>query len=59
MSATIVAEHLTKTFGAGRGITDVNLTVEPGRVFGFLGPNAPVSRPRSGACSACTGRRAG
>jgi ABC-2 type transport system ATP-binding protein len=39
MTATIVAEHLTKTFGAGRGITDVNLTVEPGRVFGFLGPN--------------------
>lgn len=30
---------LTKTYGASRGIRDVNLTVERGEVFGFLGPN--------------------
>ena len=35
----IVAQHLTKTFGDDRGISDVNLVVEPGQVFGFLGPN--------------------
>jgi ABC-2 type transport system ATP-binding protein len=35
----IAAEHLTKTFGSGRGISDVSLSVEAGQVFGFLGPN--------------------
>ncbi|MGV9712206.1 ABC transporter ATP-binding protein [Gordonia sp. NPDC003424] len=39
MTPPIVIEHLTKTFGAGRGITDVGLTVEDGEVCGFLGPN--------------------
>jgi ABC-2 type transport system ATP-binding protein len=37
--APVVAERLTKTFGWGRGITDVNLTLHQGEVFGFLGPN--------------------
>ena len=35
----IVTEHLTKSYGATRGIVDVSLTVEAGEVFGFLGPN--------------------
>ncbi len=35
----VVAQHLTKVFGEQRGISDVNLTIEPGQVFGFLGPN--------------------
>ncbi len=35
----ILVEQLTKTFGAGRGVTDVDLTVEHGQVVGFLGPN--------------------
>ena len=40
MSASpVVAEHLSKTFGRGRGITDVSLRVEDGQVVGFLGPN--------------------
>lgn len=30
---------LTKTFGAGRGVTGVDLDVDAGQVFGFLGPN--------------------
>ncbi len=30
---------LTKTFGAHRGIVDVDLEVRRGEVFGFLGPN--------------------
>jgi ABC-2 type transport system ATP-binding protein len=30
---------LTKAYGLHRGIVDVNLTVEPGEIYGFLGPN--------------------
>ncbi|OFW62885.1 MAG: hypothetical protein A2135_05355 [Actinobacteria bacterium RBG_16_67_15] len=32
-------ERLTKSYGKTRGITEVNLTVATGEVFGFLGPN--------------------
>jgi ABC-2 type transport system ATP-binding protein len=39
MNAIIEARGLTKSFGAARGIVDVNLRVERGRVVGFLGPN--------------------
>ncbi|HXM57253.1 MAG TPA: ABC transporter ATP-binding protein [Candidatus Dormibacteraeota bacterium] len=39
MTAVIETEGLTKTYGAHRGITDVDLVVERGEVFGFLGPN--------------------
>lgn len=35
----IKVEHLTKDFGHGRGIFDVNFEIKPGEVFGFLGPN--------------------
>jgi ABC-2 type transport system ATP-binding protein len=38
-AAIIRTERLTKTYGAHRGITDVNLEVQAGEVFGFLGPN--------------------
>ena len=37
--SVVVTEHLTKSYGATRGIVDVSLTVEAGEVFGFLGPN--------------------
>ena len=40
MATTIVqTEHLTKRYGASRGIEDVSLSVAEGEVFGFLGPN--------------------
>jgi len=39
MTAIIETEGLTKSYGAHRGITGVDLTVEQGEVFGFLGPN--------------------
>ena len=39
MTAIIRTERLTKSYGAHRGIVDVDLEVEPGEVFGFLGPN--------------------
>ena len=35
----ITIEQLTKDFGHGRGIFDINLYVRRGEVLGFLGPN--------------------
>jgi ABC-2 type transport system ATP-binding protein len=35
----ITVEHLTKDYGAGRGVFDVSFVVEQGEAFGFLGPN--------------------
>lgn len=35
----IVAENLSKAFGAHRAVDDVSFRVEPGKVTGFLGPN--------------------
>lgn len=31
--------NLTKTYGGKRGVTDLNLRVERGEIFGFIGPN--------------------
>ncbi|WP_367924609.1 ABC transporter ATP-binding protein [uncultured Ruthenibacterium sp.] len=39
MDGMIQVEHLTKDYGRGRGVFDVNFQVAPGEVFGFLGPN--------------------
>lgn len=35
----IVAESLSKSFGAKHAVSDVSFTVRPGKVTGFLGPN--------------------
>jgi ABC-2 type transport system ATP-binding protein len=39
MTAVIQTERLTKSYGAHRGIIDLDLDVQPGEIFGFLGPN--------------------
>ncbi|MBA2375022.1 MAG: ABC transporter ATP-binding protein, partial [Rubrobacter sp.] len=39
MSAVIETSKLSKAYGKSRGIKDVDLTVEQGEVFGFLGSN--------------------
>ncbi|MEO7664704.1 MAG: ABC transporter ATP-binding protein [Candidatus Limnocylindrales bacterium] len=39
MGAIIEAERLTKRYGVHRGISEVDLQVVEGEVFGFLGPN--------------------
>ena len=39
MAAIIETERLTKAYGSHRGIIEVDLTVEPGEIYGFLGPN--------------------
>ena len=35
----IEVKDLTKDYGSGRGVFDVNIAVKKGEVFGFLGPN--------------------
>jgi ABC-2 type transport system ATP-binding protein len=39
MTAVIETQQLTKSYGKYRGITDVDLVVNEGEIFGFLGPN--------------------
>ncbi len=57
---TIEVQNLTKDYGFGRGVFDVNIHVDNGEVFGFLGPNGAgksttirhlmgFSRPDSGS----------
>ncbi|MCC8168615.1 MAG: ABC transporter ATP-binding protein [Clostridiales bacterium] len=35
----IAVEHLTKDYGYGRGVFDVNINIDKGECYGFLGPN--------------------
>lgn len=35
----IDTKNLTKTYGSSRGISDVNLQIREGEIFGFVGPN--------------------
>ena len=39
MTAVIHTEKLTKSYGPHRGITELDLDVQEGEIFGFLGPN--------------------
>ena len=39
MTAVIKTERLTKSYGAHRGIVELDLEVAQGETFGFLGPN--------------------
>jgi ABC-2 type transport system ATP-binding protein len=39
MSDIIVTQGLSMHFGATRAVSDLNLSIEAGQVFGFLGPN--------------------
>ena len=38
--SVIEINHLTKDYGEGRGIFDINLSIEKGEVFGYVGTNA-------------------
>ena len=35
----IEIKNLNKTFGACKALNNLNITVKPGEIFGFLGPN--------------------
>ena len=39
MKNVVEIRNLTKTYGKHRGISNVNLEVKEGDIFGFLGPN--------------------
>jgi ABC-2 type transport system ATP-binding protein len=39
MSNVIETRQLTKNYGKARGISNLNLEVEKGEIFGFIGPN--------------------
>ncbi len=56
--------HVTKHYGPARGLEDVTLTIEPGRIVGLLGPNGSgkttliklatgLLTPTSGTVSIC------
>lgn len=44
----IEVKGLTKTFGGTRAVDDLTLTIEPGMVTGFLGPNGAANPPPCG-----------
>ncbi len=39
MTSAILTERLSKDYGAGRGLFDLDLEIPEGEVFGYLGPN--------------------
>ena len=61
MTWAIETIGLTKIYGQGRGVTDINLQIPTGEIFGFLGPNGAgksttlrtltgLMQPTSGEC---------
>ena len=38
-SPTLILENVTKSFGDFKAVSDLTITVRPGRVFGLIGPN--------------------
>ncbi|MCD8010378.1 MAG: ABC transporter ATP-binding protein [Lachnospiraceae bacterium] len=60
--SVISVDHLTKDYGHGRGVFDVNIGIDTGACYGFLGPNGAgktttirhlmgFSRPQEGSTS--------
>ncbi|MCJ7690375.1 MAG: ATP-binding cassette domain-containing protein, partial [Clostridiaceae bacterium] len=39
MEKAIEIKNLSKVYKNGRGITDININIHKGEIFGFLGPN--------------------
>ena len=38
-SPTLILDHVSKSFGDFKAVSDLSLQVRPGRVFGLIGPN--------------------
>src|ERR1035438_4437412 len=62
MADAIVTNKLTKHYGSVKALTDLDLTVKKGEIFGYLGPNGSgktttiramlgLIRPTSGTCT--------
>jgi ABC-2 type transport system ATP-binding protein len=47
MDVVVRVDHLTKYYGASRGIIDTSFEIAAGEVFGFLGPNEAVTSHRT------------
>ena len=43
----IKTNNLTKYYGKARGIIGLNLSIEKGEYFGFIGPNGPAGDRKS------------
>ncbi len=39
MSPVVLAQHVTKSYGPRRAVTDVSFAIAPGEIVGLLGPN--------------------
>ena len=49
MSAPIIdITDLSKFYGKARGIEHINLEIDEGEIFGFIGPNVPANPQQSG-----------
>lgn len=49
---------LTKRYGGKSALEGVELSIEPGRIVGLLGPNGSGKRPSSSSPTACSPPRA-
>ncbi len=38
-NSALKLDHVSKTYGHFRGVSDISLEVKPGEIYGFLGPN--------------------
>ena len=56
---TIEIKNLTKDYGEGRGIFDINLTVRKGEMLGFAGTNGSGKTTTIRTYSAFSSLRAG
>ena len=43
----IVVENLVKEFQNTTAVDDISFSVEPGKIFGLLGPNGAEKQPQS------------
>jgi ABC-type uncharacterized transport system ATPase subunit len=57
MAAVIETFGLTKRYGGVTAVSDLNLRVEAGQVFGFLRPNGAGKSTTIRILMACSGRR--
>lgn len=55
----IEIDHLTKRYGSHTALSDLNLTVEPGQIYGFLGPNGAGKSTTMNIMTGCLAARRG